>query len=86
MNEDYLTKAEVIVLVDERIKKHDDDVNKPQHLENQTVLRALTLQVNGLDKLLTRMEAQQSIVMKFAGAGIVIWSIRQIVDLIHTFH
>lgn len=82
---DYLTKSEIIVLVDERIEKHDEAVNEPKHVSNTTILAELRAEVKTLVLQLTEMKATQSIVMKFAGAGIMVWSLRQIVEMVQSF-
>lgn len=80
-----LSREAIIVLVDERISKHDIEVNKPQHLDNQNILSKLADKVGKLSDDIIAMKAEQSVVMKCAGAGIIIWSIKQIVDLAHSF-
>lgn len=82
---DYLTRAEIIVLVDERIEKHDESVNEPKHESNTKILGEMQSGMSKMSDSLIRMEATQSVVMKFAGAGVLIWSIRQIVELVQTF-
>jgi len=82
--EDPITRSEAIVLIDSRIKIHQEDVNQPQHIENKTVLKELIAEVKGLRDTINEMKVTQAIVMKFAAGGVVVWSIKQIVELIKT--
>lgn len=81
-----ITRAEATVLIDERIKLYDEDTLLPKHRENQTVLKALTAKVDDLRLDIGKMVSAANITMKFAGAGVVIWSIRQFVELAQSFH
>lgn len=85
VSEDYLTKSEAIVLIDERINKHDVHVNEPKHKENLIALKGITTKVDALVLIMAKMEATQAIVMKFAGAGVIIWSLKQLAELVQTF-
>jgi hypothetical protein len=86
MSDEIITRAEATVLIDERIRKHDTDVDAPKHRENQDVLRTLAMKVDTLIIDITKMVATQNITMKFAGAGIIVWSIKQIIELVQSFH
>lgn len=86
MAEEFITKSEAQVLIDARIKEHDEAINEPKHEANQAVIKEVTQEVRALRLDITEMKATQSIVMKFAGAGILVWSIRQIIELVQSFH
>lgn len=49
-------------------------------------MNKLTDKIDTLIISVTKMVATQSVTMKFAGAGVIVWSIRQIVELIQSFH
>lgn len=86
MADDFITRAEAQVLMDARIKEHDESTNEPKHVENKNTLVALKASFDALRLDITEMKATQSVVMKFAGAGILVWSVRQIVELVQSFH
>jgi len=86
MSDVTMNRSEVIVLVDERIKQHDENVNKPKHEENQSILKAMQIEIRTLVLSLTKMEATQAVIVKFAAGGVIVWSVRQIAELIQSFH
>lgn len=84
MADEPVTRSQVIVLIDERIKEHYEDVNQPQHSENKKLLEKLSDKVEKLTLAIVEMKATQAVVMKFAAGGIVVWCIKQIIELIQT--
>lgn len=82
----YLTQSEIVVLVAGMIKEHEEEISQPKHVENQATLKDLQLELRHVVLDLTEMKATQSIIVKFAAAGIVVWSIRQLVELVQSFH
>lgn len=82
----YLSESEIRVLVGDMIKDHEEEISKPKHIENQTTLKEVKNELLDVRFDLKEMKATQAVVMKFVGAGVIIWAIRQLVELVQTFH
>lgn len=78
----FLTRPEITLLVGDMIREHESEVAEPKHSQNTKLLTALTLSMNTFEKSLIKIETTINIFMKFAGAGIIVWSLRQVVDMI----
>lgn len=86
MSEVAISKSEAIVLIDERIKLHDEATNEPKHVENKALIKALTDKLDIVVISLTKIETTANLVMKFAMGGLVVWVVRQVVELVKSFH
>jgi hypothetical protein len=86
MSENALTKSEVLVLVDERIKYHDEITNEPKHAENKALIKGLTDKIDVVVISLIKIETTAQLVMKFAMGGLVVWVVKQAVELVKSFH
>lgn len=71
--------------MDERIRAYDVNILLPKHRDQVNVLRELTTKVDTMMVSMAKMGTTFDLVMKFAGGGIVVWAIKQAVDVVHTF-
>jgi hypothetical protein len=71
--------------VDAHIAAHDEGTSLRRHAENKESLRDLSKEVGTVKESLIEVKVTFNLLMKFAGAGILIWCIRQIIDVAHSF-
>jgi hypothetical protein len=85
MSDETMTKYEVLSLVDERIKIHDEATNEPKHVENKALIREATIKLDALILSVTKIETTANLVMRFAMGGLVVWVVKQFVELAKSF-
>lgn len=71
MSDLNMSRSEVIVLIDERIKSPINDVTK---------------KIDAMGTSLTKIETAAGLISKFGAAGLVVWVVRQFVLLTQSFH
>lgn len=86
MSEIAISKSEAIVLIDERIRQHDEATNEPKHSENKALIKGLTDKMDIVVVSLTKIETTANLVMKFAVGGLVVWTVRQVAELVKILH
>lgn len=80
----YLTKPEIIILVGDMLNKHETEIADPKHKQNTTLLKELTTSMNKFELTLLEIKTTFNILMKFGAGGIVIWALRQAVEIVQT--